>query len=142
MNNQAQEALKMAIEALEEIHVGNMTPMAEINWNKALQACKEALEQPAQEPVAWIKALEIAYIQSYKEDERVTSRGWRTNLGLKPEPDDVALYTHPAPSWQGLSDDEIQEELKKMWDKGIIPSYSIVAFARAIETKLKEKNYE
>lgn len=33
-----------------------------------------------------------------------------------------------APSWQGnkefvgLSDDEIQEELKKMWDKGLIPS--------------------
>jgi hypothetical protein len=39
------EALKMAIEALEDIHFGNMTPMAERNWNKALQACKEALEQ-------------------------------------------------------------------------------------------------
>ena len=48
--------------------------------------------------------------------------------------------TADAPSWQGLSDIEIQEELKKMWDKGLIPSYSIVAFARAIEQALKEKN--
>ena len=37
------EALKLALEALEEIHVGNMTPMAEINWNKAITAIKEAL---------------------------------------------------------------------------------------------------
>ena len=47
------EALKLAIEALEEIHAGNMTPMAEINWNKAIAAIKEALaqpEQPVQEP--------------------------------------------------------------------------------------------
>lgn len=46
------EALKMALEALEEIHVGNMTPMAEANWNKAIAAIKEALAQPEQEPVA------------------------------------------------------------------------------------------
>lgn len=46
----------------------------------------------------------------------------------------------PAPSWQGLSDDDIQEELKKMWDKGLIPSYNIVAFARAIEQALRNKN--
>ncbi|NDH05266.1 hypothetical protein EBX93_04980 [bacterium] len=49
------EALKLAMEALEEIHPGNMTPMAEGNWNKAIIAIREALaEQPArqQEPVA------------------------------------------------------------------------------------------
>ena len=48
--------------------------------------------------------------------------------------------THPAPLWKGLSDDEIEEELKKMWDKGLIPSYNIVAFARTIEQTLNEKN--
>jgi hypothetical protein len=42
--------------------------------------------------------------------------------------------------WKELTDDEIQNELKKMWDKGLIPSYSIVAFARAIEQALKDKN--
>jgi hypothetical protein len=47
------EALKLALEALEEIHPGNMTPMAEGNWSKAIIAIREALaEQPAQqEPV-------------------------------------------------------------------------------------------
>jgi hypothetical protein len=54
-------------------------------------------------------------------------------------PNGTKLYTHPA-TWQSLSDDEIQNELKNMWDKGLIPSYSIVAFARAIEKLLKEKN--
>ena len=41
-------------------------------------------------PVAWIKVRELAYmkavVQLGKED-------WKTNLGLKPEPDDEGLYT-------------------------------------------------
>ena len=43
------EAIKMALEALGKIHVGNMTPMAEENWNKALTALRQALAQE-QEP--------------------------------------------------------------------------------------------
>ena len=43
------EAMKMALDALEEIHVGNMTPMAEENWNEALTALRQALAQPEQE---------------------------------------------------------------------------------------------
>ena len=46
------EALKLALEALEGIHVGNMTPMAEINWNKAILAIKEALANEALEKKA------------------------------------------------------------------------------------------
>ena len=49
------EALTLALEALEEIHVGNMTPMAEANWNKAITAIKEALAQPEQEPYGYLK---------------------------------------------------------------------------------------
>lgn len=57
MNKQT-EALKMAIEAIE--YQDNLTTDdSSTDWNcsrielhKALQACKEALEQPAQEPVA------------------------------------------------------------------------------------------
>lgn len=50
------EAAQMALEALEGIHVGNMTPMAEENWNKALTALRQALAQPEPEPrpVAWM----------------------------------------------------------------------------------------
>jgi hypothetical protein len=46
------EALKLLLEALEGIHPGNMTPMAEEYWNKAITAIKQALAAPVQEPVA------------------------------------------------------------------------------------------
>jgi hypothetical protein len=36
------EALDLALEALEGIHPGNMTPMAEEYWNKAITAIKQA----------------------------------------------------------------------------------------------------
>ena len=39
------EALKLALEALEEIHPGNMTPMAEEAWDTAITALREALAQ-------------------------------------------------------------------------------------------------
>jgi hypothetical protein len=47
------EALDLALEALEGIHPGNMTPMAEEYWNKAITAIKQARSAPVQEPVAW-----------------------------------------------------------------------------------------
>ena len=37
------ETMKLALEALEGIHPGNMTPMAEEYWNKAITAIKQAL---------------------------------------------------------------------------------------------------
>jgi hypothetical protein len=49
------EALKLALDALEGIHPGNMTPMAEEYWNKAITLIKQALAAqpvPVQEPVA------------------------------------------------------------------------------------------
>jgi hypothetical protein len=50
------EALQTVLEALEGIHPGNMTPMAEEYWNKAITVAKQALAaapvQPAIEPFA------------------------------------------------------------------------------------------
>ena len=39
------EALKQVLEALEEIHPGNMTPMAEKAWITAIEALREAMSQ-------------------------------------------------------------------------------------------------
>ena len=39
------EALKMALSTLEEIHPGNMTPMAEKAWDTAITALRAALAQ-------------------------------------------------------------------------------------------------
>lgn len=40
------QAARQALEALEPIHPGNMTPMAEEAWKTAITALREALEQP------------------------------------------------------------------------------------------------
>ena len=110
-------------------------------------------------PIAWIKIRELSYMQAvkaYGKDD------WQTNLGLKPEPDDEGLYTETQvqkmresfeqsvtdpenqPSqygtvlmkeWQGLTDDEIYD----LYSEPCSDS-EMVAFAREIEAKLKEKN--
>ena len=94
------EALKMAIKFMETltIDVGIKT------WNEkhrkeAIQACEEALEQPAQEPVAIVTGhIEISLL---------------SDTINKMLPINTELYTHPTPSWVGLSDDEIDKEALK-----------------------------
>ena len=139
------EALKMAIEALEQyVKVVQHKFNAE-NWGdiedggkpaiKAIQACKEALEQPAQEPVAW-------YWDNNHRDKIPYVCVERGN----PKMDDIfgtpiPLYTHPAPSWQGLSDDEIGVLFDSvMANDTESTEFFGIDFARAIEAKLKEKN--
>ena len=53
MDKQTQEALKMAIEVFE---LEESTWWPHTKMSKAYNACKEALEQPAQEPVAWMRS--------------------------------------------------------------------------------------
>ena len=40
------EIMQMALEALKEIHPGNMTPMAEEAWNKAITTLSTRLAEP------------------------------------------------------------------------------------------------
>ena len=89
------EALEMAIDAMT-YHIEQTRPLKVTAV--AIQACKEALEQPTQEPVAWM--------ETYKgepnnvEFTRAKLDGWSENKKVVP------LYTHPK-EWQGMSDDEI-----------------------------------
>jgi hypothetical protein len=46
-NGMSMEAMKQALEALEEIHEGNMTPMAEEAWNKAITYLRKAIQEEA-----------------------------------------------------------------------------------------------
>ena len=105
------EALKMAIECLQFVEEYDNYG---INVAKpVIQACKEALEQPAQEPIHNCPNCNSLFTKE--------------------------IHSIPAPSWQGLSDDEIFEI-----DKSIDPKISIgigkTLFARAIEQAIKEKN--
>ena len=145
MNKQT-EALKMAIETLEAFEITGYC-------DETIQACKEALEQPArlvsyapdkstctlnidgeevyfnqeqpaQEPVAWMTKWE-------NQDGEIKYAVYEEKIGKF----DIPLYTHPAPSWQGLSFDEVVA-INNQWVNHDDP----ITFARAIETKLKEKN--
>jgi hypothetical protein len=88
-------------------------------------------------PVAWIKESEIA---SMSASAGLGIFEWKTNLGLKPEPGDVPLYTAPK-EWVGLTDEDID---LYAFDEGVTDNKApawLVTYARGIEAKLKEKNH-
>ena len=105
------EALKMALRWITDVSTNNE--------DEVIKAIEEALEQPAQEPMAWMN------------DE---------GFGLYPTNDTaIPLYTHPH-QWQGLTEKEILIICAKMAAK--LPNKEIdIIFARAIEQALKEKNH-
>lgn len=124
------EALKMAIKYIEN-------NCYEKNTNAVVAKLKEALAQPAQEPVAWIKqdnygSPSLVFNGSFKYESSVVLY------------DNIPLYTHPAPSWQGLKMTEVWEIVSKL-ESDDDDSYSeglhIEDFYRAIEQALKEKNH-
>ena len=113
------EALKMAIEDLEVV------------WGKdreSVIACREALEQPTQEPYAWMHNGEV-YLKKQ-------CKFFSKDMGKEFE-GQIPLYTTPpSREWQGLSDDEIVAIFSVFGDGDI----DVIGVARAIEAKLKEKN--
>ena len=129
MSNQTQEALKMAIEYLTNIQL-------DYKGHEVRKACKEALAQPqpklfldlsnsngnhpvqpAQEPVAVCKDSIVNWVNGKAID------GW--------------LYTHPAPSWQGLSNYDILS----IDGLDCVNENDLISFAHAVVAKLKEKNH-
>ena len=107
-------------------------------------------------PIAWIKIRELAYMQAVQEHGATE---WKTNLGLKPEPDDEGLYTEtqvqelkrsfeqsvtdpenqpsqygtvPMKEWVGLTEED--------YSKDKISTRCFIAGAKWAEAKLKEKN--
>jgi hypothetical protein len=87
------EALKLALEALELCTNAGMIPMYLKANEKAITAIKEALAQPEQEPVAEIVSDTFGCLSTKWRDE------WTPNEGDK-------LYTTP-PQRKPLTDDEI-----------------------------------
>ena len=123
------KALKLALEALDSKYVVGCS-----EWRgqqlKALAAIKEALAQPAQEPVA----MRYDYDgYGYKYIDSGSGSDWQTRIK-----DAEPIYTTPPQRpWVELTDEEIQE-LRYKIDSTAHWTYD--EFARYIETKLKEKN--
>lgn len=113
-----QEALKLALEALEWCHGGEPCGTAE-----AIAVVKKALAQ-TQEPVAMLAVREHAPVGKVAYVLEVN-----LPVGIH------KLYTTPPQrTWVGLTDDE-QQQVYEQWQDG---GWGV--FYNAIEAKLKEKN--
>jgi hypothetical protein len=112
-------------------------------------------------PVAWIKESELAGMSA---SAGLGVFEWKTNLGLKPEPGDVPLYskpvsiyTTPIPPSECQTEEEKRAfafgwwkamEKKKQWVGLTDHELQVLDFndpergklARAVEAKLKERN--
>ena len=104
-------------------------------WNDCLNKCWEAydrykncpIEQPAQEPVAWM----------HRHDGEITEfNDFQSCQYCEP------LYTHPAPSWQRLSDDEINDIKTKtiMGANGMSVEQLLGLIVSLTEQALRNKN--
>jgi hypothetical protein len=121
------EAAQQALEALEA--GPDVDPIFAGETEVALRA---ALEQPEQEPVAWMTPGQDLHLNN--------GEGFRFS-------DWTPLYTHPPRrEWRGLTEEEIQSviqlEREKRFQRRPPLPLSMTELSRAIEAKLKEKNHE
>lgn len=115
------EALKLALGKMEYM-------LANGEWyapEEAIAAIKEALAEPQQEPVAYV---------------RIKTTGGNAGISWYAEPtgvmpkDGEALYTAPPKrEWVGLTDAEVHG-LNGQWGVG-------TSVIRCVEAKIKEKNH-
>lgn len=111
--------------------------------HEEIQALRQALAQPEQEPVAWVlyynnehgmPMRETFYAKAHMEFHKSHNE---TQRGLKCQV--VPLYTAPPKrEWVGLTDREITKIGNLDWDSAYVGIW--YDFAKAIEAKLKEKN--
>ena len=135
----------------------------------ALMAYQEALEQPAQEPVGFdaYSCDEGDYWHDCPDDIDIVNgrklgeefellcayQSYVMKFKITKVPDDVddeyevecidempKLYTHPAPSWQGLSDNNAIMKLAEYHGVDSLYETGVLDFARAIEQALRSKN--
>lgn len=141
MNQQTEEALRMAIEGFENIFGKKRT---KIDIVAAYEQCKAALQEDAldrmaenatdlglewqgeREPLGWIPAT-YKYNLMSNDEEYPIGAVYRS----KKKDDDVAIYTRPT---KPLSDDEIEQAwLNSLKEKAIGGEDWVIHFARAIE---------
>ena len=126
------KAAEMALEVME-YNRANGTP----NMGAAIEALRQALAQPEQEPVAWItECQEIGPNYGKKRFDALPIQSLNP-LMYKHTP----LYTAPPKrEWQGLMDEEIDGIYKTHHDQYGKCQTGGFDYERSIEAKLKDKN--
>jgi len=150
----SKEALKLALEALEDLGMKHYENTGEVLYKETFTAIKVALEAEdgwtperiagmarlkeaqdkklaQQEPVAWIWEKEDGYTSI--ETHSLNHEDMK-NVGVKSM---KPLYAKP--QFIGLSEDEI---LSISADCAATHQHTDIHFARAIEAKLRSKNHE
>ena len=94
------EALKLALEALEDLGMKHFENTGEVLYKETFTAIKEALAQPEQEPVAWMCADESLINKGYARFSHVCMGDWK-----------IPVYTTP-PQRKPLTDEEIRYALE------------------------------
>jgi hypothetical protein len=149
------EAAQQALEALEATHydVGSAEKQR-LQVMDAITALRAALAQKEHEPTVRYKCTVVdaqhpngvpfeQWVNAPQEEpEPVAPYAWMAVGGTiwrrKTSEDDVPLYTHPPRrEWQGLSEEEIRR--MGIETPGQQGGWNL-AFARAVESALKEKN--
>ena len=124
-------AARQALEALEESCTPRLSTKHYAEYDAAITALKAALEQPEQEPVAWMMV--------NKTHNLGPSLHWKPQTDWHITWEAVPLYTHqPRREWQGLTDTERAAVQHESFKRGLSP----LEFMELHEAKLKEKNRE
>jgi hypothetical protein len=125
---QEREVLEMALEALERYQIKRQDFDT---FAEAITAIKEALAQPAQEPVAWGVFEGNLHDMFFSQEEAQKMADLKgTHAEVRP------LYATSQRTWVGLTDEEVQDFVSALWPVGV----GAGKLLRAIEAKLKEKN--
>ena len=135
------ETLKLALEALEVANScvdGYYIPKGKTQLpevEEAITAIKKVLAQPEQEPVEWPRTMERGALVQWLHFEMVQHTLDEGTIDKLIEDAQAIPATPPQRTWVGLTD----EEIDTLW-QNTSPYYDHQDFARAIETKLKERN--
>jgi hypothetical protein len=139
------ELMQQALEAL--VASGLSAHATKKAREVAINALRERLAQPEQEPVAWSWEHDGRVVNAFPfkpdaESDYWKAKGWTTR---------PLVYGDTAPpprQWVGLTNEavnaQVEAEMRHYWNGKYIDSSGardqLTDFARAIETKLKEKN--
>ncbi|CAB5238350.1 hypothetical protein UFOVP164_24 [uncultured Caudovirales phage] len=129
------EALKFALEALEDLGMKHFESTGEVLYKETVTAIKEALAQPEQEPCTRVECMGSKGCIGNCWNKKQPQQELVCVCGAVLEGQEL-IYTTPQRTWVGLTDDELSEVYNQAdWD-----TVNGWEYERAIEAKLKEKN--